>query len=645
MMRIYSVFLFPCSLALTTTHAFGVYSPRNGLHQLQATPATEAFSTSSSSTSTSTFTFSSPSSPFWDNEQRVYETITEDPPPRDILKEIQKQPWKGGLEPIQPITGSIPNHTARIVEGAIPVDLVGILCRNGAGRIRVGGRKYGHWFDGDGLVSKLSLDGTTQTATYSAKYVPTKKFVEQQKLQREQQQQQKASNNKNDNNELPHLPVAGAWTKRGTGKWWENLLQFPANSANTNVWFVPTTMKSSSKTNSHGGVKLFALAEGGTPMELDIDTLDSVDGGAGETSGVVVAKDVSRITTVANQQGKQETFQGFFSAHYVQDPITKAIYNHGLQLVGLKPAILFMKLDEFGTIQHQVATELPFSCMVHDLVQTENYLIVVLPPYLQPPGAMLDALKGVTPFGHTYQWNPDNAISETTALIVAKDTLTCVGRISLPLFSFYHLIDAYEGKTDSTTLITVRTMVHDGPVETVRSRVEDCFADMYAASDIPACRMMEFQMNLSTQQFVSSRPIAPNTAAPGEFPETNSAWPSFQKKKFVYLNTREEGADYINSVQKIGLVQEQDSSPVITFGKGVYAGAPIFVPRPQATSEDDGYVLTQLYNSNEHGTDICILDAKTMSSLTVLRLDYPIPYQFHGAWWPLSSSSSLSDVQ
>ena len=49
---------------------------------------------------------------------------------------------------------------ARLV---LPAHLAGVLCRNGSGRIRVGSKRYGHWFDGDGIVSKLTIDGKTQT--------------------------------------------------------------------------------------------------------------------------------------------------------------------------------------------------------------------------------------------------------------------------------------------------------------------------------------------------------------------------------------------------------------------------------------------------------------------------------------------------
>ena len=75
------------------------------------------------------------------------------------------------------------------------------------------------------------------------------------------------------------------------------------------------------------------------------------------------------------------------------------------------------------------------------------------------------------------------------------------------------------------------------------------------------------------------------------------------------------------------------------FGEGHVAGAPIFVPRQssgddKAQREDDGYILTQLYRSMDHGTDIAILDAATLEQLALLRLDesYHVPYLFHGVW-------------
>ena len=38
------------------------------------------------------------------------------------------------------------------VEGDVPNDLQGTFFRNGPGRQRIGDTKYGHWFDGDGMI-------------------------------------------------------------------------------------------------------------------------------------------------------------------------------------------------------------------------------------------------------------------------------------------------------------------------------------------------------------------------------------------------------------------------------------------------------------------------------------------------------------
>lgn len=147
-------------------------------------------------------------------------------------------------------------------------------------------------------------------------------------------------------------------------------------------------------------------------------------------------------------------------------------------------------------------------------------------------------------------------------------------------------------------------------------------------------------MELSSERLLSERPLASGIAAPCEFPEINASWASF-RHRYTYTNVREPSSDFLNGLQKVDLDGDDGSgndrsSKVVSFGEGVYAGAPVFVSKPQPTSEDDGYILSQLYRSNEHNTDICILDARTMETLTLLRLDSSIPYQFHGAWWPLS---------
>jgi hypothetical protein len=85
-----------------------------------------------------------------------------------------------------------------------------------------------------------------------------------------------------------------------------------------------------------------------------------------------------------------------------------------------------------------------------------------------------------------------------------------------------------------------------------------------------------------------------------------------QVEKALRVHQHARGWGWLHSQRaKICFENDDKSSPVILFGKDVYAGAPVFMPKPQARSEDEGYILTQLYNSNEHGSNVCILDVKT----------------------------------
>ena len=45
------------------------------------------------------------------------------------------------------------------IVGDLPLDLRVSIYYNGAGRNDNKGEPYGHWFDGDGLVTKITIDG------------------------------------------------------------------------------------------------------------------------------------------------------------------------------------------------------------------------------------------------------------------------------------------------------------------------------------------------------------------------------------------------------------------------------------------------------------------------------------------------------
>ena len=67
---------------------------------------------------------------------------------------LKSHPWSAGFES-QP-----DEHDYRVedIDGTLPGSLRGTLFRNGSGRNDLGGHWFAHWFDGDGMISKIRFD-------------------------------------------------------------------------------------------------------------------------------------------------------------------------------------------------------------------------------------------------------------------------------------------------------------------------------------------------------------------------------------------------------------------------------------------------------------------------------------------------------
>ncbi|KAG7353900.1 carotenoid oxygenase [Nitzschia inconspicua] len=534
------------------------------------------------------------SSPFWEDDERVTDRCGFDQPPPEILEQIRRQPWRGGLEPVPP--EGITLHEAKVVKGRIPRDLKGMLCRNGPGRIRIGPSQYGHWFDGDGLVQQLVIDGENQIATFQAKYVETTRF----KAQQEMMKRSLNWSGQKLNRKIPFCKP-GAWTKRGMGKWIDNIFAIPTNPSNTNVLFLPPR-----DGDIRRKVRLYALAEGGDPVEMDSESL--------ETLGAI---------KIHSLDGKEQSVS-FFSAHYTKDPITEDIYNHGLSL--FPPALNVMKLDKNGWLVKQALTRLSTISFVHDSVVSEHFLLALLPPYSVGAFGLITSLIGGDPLGKQFKWNAQEE-NETRALVFSKETCQCVAEIPVPLLSSYHLVDAFEQQNDDNeSLLTFRVLEHE---PSKRVELEKSFADLYRAENIPLCTMVEYTMDLNERKVKARKVVAPD-ALPCELPDVNSS--SEYRKRYCYTNCRQTHSSFSDSIQRIDM-ETGECSHVVSFGNGVYASAPTFIPKAKAgLREDDGYLILNAYDSLQHLSKIYILDASTMKELTELQLNCHVPYQFHGAW-------------
>jgi carotenoid cleavage dioxygenase-like enzyme len=72
------------------------------------------------------------------------------------------------------------------------------------------------------------------------------------------------------------------------------------------------------------------------------------------------------------------------------------------------------------------------------------------------------------------------------------------------------------------------------------------------------------------------------------------------------------------------------------FGRGCFPGEPVFVPRAADADEDDGFVLTVVYDAPEDTSYLAILDARNVDAepVATARVRDRVPMGFHGNFAP-----------
>src|SRR5580765_7420250 len=81
-------------------------------------------------------------------------------------------PWTAGYAGLQ---AAVPPLALRL-QGRLPADLIGgTFYRNGPARHGLGGIRYHHWFDGDGMVQAYRMG--EGGITHQGRFVRTQKFV------------------------------------------------------------------------------------------------------------------------------------------------------------------------------------------------------------------------------------------------------------------------------------------------------------------------------------------------------------------------------------------------------------------------------------------------------------------------------------
>lgn len=71
-------------------------------------------------------------------------------------------------------------------------------------------------------------------------------------------------------------------------------------------------------------------------------------------------------------------------------------------------------------------------------------------------------------------------------------------------------------------------------------------------------------------------------------------------------------------------------------GRGRFPGEAVFVADPDGRAEDDGWLLSVVYDAANDRSDVVVIDARDVTSPAVATVHLParVPFGFHGSWVP-----------
>lgn len=444
------------------------------------------------------------------------------------------------------------------VRGTIPAGLRGTFFRNGPGTMEIGGRRYGHWFDGPGMISAVTFaDGR---AHFRNRYIRTKKYV--------------------DEKESNRILYRGFGTQREGGLL-ANVLRPLSNPANTNIYW-------------HGN-KLCAFYEASQPYRLDPGTL--------ETEGVELYGGGLNAMKTMSAHGKIN----YRTGHFINFGVNVA----GLGLRGLKFAIDVYDIDPRGRIGSTCRVPLADFPFVHDFGVTENHAVLLISSISMGVAA---TLFGLRPVSEATEYRMNRPVR---GIIVDLREMKIVRRFDLPPALVVHFGNSHEEGDEIVT-------------EFIRSTDPGNFAalkDVFRLERIFGAPLCRYRFNIKTGKVRHDDFFH---APPGEFPTWDARQTCYPTRYVYYVAPVDNGTPYFfNAIVKLNT--ESGDFQTRHFGADRYTSEVLFVPRGGGESDDDGYLLSFVYDANVHRTEVVILDARDLErEIAAVKLSHHVPFGFHG---------------
>jgi all-trans-8'-apo-beta-carotenal 15,15'-oxygenase len=389
--------------------------------------------------------------------------------------------------------------------------------------------------------------------------------------------------------EAGKIVYRGVFGTQKPGGWLNNAFDLKLkNIANTNVIY--------------WGGKLLALWEAAEPHRLDPATLETI--GIDYLDGLLQPGDA-------------------FSAHPWVDPSCEmdggepCLVNFSIK-TGLSSKFTIYEFNLDGKLLRRHSHSIPGFSFIHDFAITPHYCIFFQNPVTFNPLPFFFGLRGA---GECVHYQPKQA----TRIIVIPRTepyqYQGVKILETHAGFVFHHANAFEVEDK----ICVDSICYES-LPQVNPDISYKEVDFEA---LEPGQLWRFTLDLQ-QKSVKSEMLESRCC---EFPTLH---PDKVGRNYRYLFIgaahNETGNAPLQAILKIDW--QTGERQLWSAAPNGYIGEPVFVPRPDGTAEDDGWILTLVYDATHHRSDMVILDGRDLNQAPVAKvhLKHHIPYGLHGSW-------------
>lgn len=380
----------------------------------------------------------------------------------------------------------------------------------------------------------------------------------------------------------------GVFGTQKPGGWLNNAFDLKLkNIANTNIIY--------------WGDKLLALWEAAEPHRLKPETLETI--AIDYLDGILQPGDA-------------------FSAHPWIDPSCDldngepCLVNFSIEQ-GLSSKITILEFNPDGKLVRRHSHTIPGFSFIHDFAITPNYAIFCQNPVKFNPFPFLLGFRGA---GECVEFQPHKPTK--IILIPRNPDNKEIKILEVDSGFIFHHANAFElGDKiylDSIAYATLPQVQANSDYKEVNFNILD-----------PG-QLWRFTIDL--QEETVTKKLLESTCC--EFPTLH---PDKVGRDYRYLfigaahNNTGRNAP-LQAILKLDL--QTGKRELHSFAASGYVSEPIFVPKPNGTQEDEGWILTLVYDGSQHRSSLVILDGENLQidAVAKLHLQHHIPYGLHGSW-------------